>query len=292
MARNTLLILNRKSGARADVRPTIRSLQKEFGFDVIIPWTGKQMRQAISKRIAKGETRIIAGGGDGTLNFVANAVLQLGKDTGVSIGLVPLGTANDFARGFGDDASDTGRSLRRALEGDGQPIDVGEVNGSAFANVASGGFGAMITSTTPVEVKKRLGGLAYTLTGLARISELRPNSARVSLDGAEPFDVSVLALAIGNSRYAGGGFDVAPEARVDDGFLNLSILASDLPDLGNLAGGLPESRALQMSRFFTARIETEKPFHLNLDGEPMVDTVFEVTVKPGALNLVLPAPLR
>ena len=98
-------------------------------------------------------------------------------------------------------------------------------------------------------------------------------------------------LAIGNSRYAGGGFDVAPDARVDDGYLDLSILTSDLPELASLTDGRSENGPLRLNRFRTARIETEKPFHLNLDGEPMVDTAFEVTVRTGALNMVLPAPV-
>ncbi|MGI9364361.1 MAG: YegS/Rv2252/BmrU family lipid kinase [Rhizobiaceae bacterium] len=288
MAENTLLILNRKSAARTDIRPIIRSLQRELGFDVIVPWTGKQMRKTISRHIKRGRARIIAGGGDGTLNSVANSVLRLGTGTDVSLGLVPLGTANDFARGFGDDASDIGRSIQRAVEGEAQPIDVGEINGQAFVNVASGGFGAMITATTPKQVKKRLGGLAYSLTGLARLSELRPNAASVSIDGSGPKDVSILALAVGNSRFAGGGFDVAPDARVDDGYLDLSILTNDIPDFEKLAGGLSRNGPLQVSQFKAARIETDKPFHLNLDGEPMVDTVFKIIVKPAALDMVLP----
>lgn len=288
MTQKPLLILNRKSGARTDIRALIRSLERELGFDVIIPWSGRQLRKAVSKHVSKGGKRIIAGGGDGTLNFVANAILRLGANKDVEMGIVPLGTANDFARGFGDDGSDLDRSIRHAMFGTPAPMDVGVVNGKNFINVASGGFGAMITATTHPEIKKRLGGLAYSLSGLARISELSPYVAQISLDGDEPKKLSVLALAIGNNRYAGGGFDVAPDAKVDDGLLDISVLASDLPLRNPGATSSSATSPFQFARFRTARIQTERPFHLNLDGEPLADTVFDVSIRPAALQVILP----
>lgn len=81
-------------------------------------------------------------------------MMRVGAKTDASLGLVPLGTANDFARSFGDDATDIGRSIRRAVTGAPEAIDVGVVNGEIFVNAASGGFGAMITATTPLELKK------------------------------------------------------------------------------------------------------------------------------------------
>lgn len=289
MTRKPLLILNRKSGARPDIRPLIRSLERELGFNVVIPWSGKQLRKAISKHIDKGGKRVVAGGGDGTLNSVANGILRLEEHEDIEMGIVPLGTANDFARGFGDDASNLEKSICRAMTGPAVPMDVGVVNGENFINVASGGFGAMITATTQPEIKKRLGGLAYTLSGLARLSELSPYAARISVDGAEPVKLSVLALAIGNNRYAGGGFDVAPDAKVDDGLLDVSVLSSDLPSLDRGDASQTTNGPFQFARIRTARIETERPFHLNLDGEPMEDTVFEVSIRQAALKVVHPA---
>lgn len=294
MAYKTLLILNRKSAARPDLRAAVRPLEKELDLDVIIPWSGKQLRKILRKYLKKGTTRVIAGGGDGTLNSVAGALLHHDPGPGVSLGLIPLGTANDFARSYGDDGSDLSASLRQAATGAAVPIDVGLINGKPFVNVASGGFGAMITATTPKEIKKQLGGLAYTLTGLARLSELKPTQARIMLDGGEEYAAAITALVIANNRFAGGGFDVAPDADMTDGLLDLGAITHGrlLPDI--LPTGWfsdrpdPQTGPVKRARCRQAVLETDTPFHLNLDGEPMVDTRFEISVLPGGLNFALP----
>jgi lipid kinase YegS len=294
MAKKILFVLNRKSAARSDLREIVKPLQRELGLDVVVPWSSKQLRKLVCKAVAKGTTRIIAGGGDGTLNKVSNAILALGECEGISLGLVPLGTANDFARSYNDDGSDLAGSLQRAATADARPIDVGCINGRYFVNVASGGFGAMITATTPQEVKRRLGGLAYTLLGMARISELNPIPARIALDGEAAMETSISALVIANNRFAGGGFDVAPSAELTDGLLDIGVISSNgvVPDARRLAKLLdpsdPTSDLVERAQFRTAFIETDRIFHLNLDGEPMQDTRFEVSVLPSRLNFVLP----
>jgi diacylglycerol kinase family enzyme len=101
-------------------------------------------------------------------------------------------------------------------------------------------------------------------------------------------------LAIGNSRFAGGGFDVTPLADVSDGKLDFAMLAAP-----GLVEGRPDLRAIferddpteafmYRAQFERAVIETETPYHINLDGEPMVDTRFEIDIMPGALRLVPP----
>lgn len=294
MCAKSLLLLNRKSAVRSDIRTIVKTLQKEFELDVWVPWSGKQTRKLMKQAVKNGTTRVIGAGGDGTVNAVANAILRLGMGETMDMGLVPLGTANDFARAFGDDGSDPEASLRRALTGESKPIDLGRINGEVFVNVASGGYGAMITATTDVEIKRRLGGIAYTLAGIARINELVPTKARVTLDGGETREVDLTIMAIGNSRFAGGGFDVTPLADVSDGKLDFAMLAPP-----GLVEGRPDLRAIFerddpteafmfRAQFEQAVIETDTPYHINLDGEPMVGTRFEVDILPGALRLVPP----
>ncbi|WP_283427273.1 YegS/Rv2252/BmrU family lipid kinase [Shimia sagamensis] len=294
MTHKTLLTLNGKSAARADVREALMSLQQDLDIDVWVPWNGAQFMQILERAVADGVTRVVGAGGDGTANAVCNALMQFPRDAGLSMGLVPLGTANDFARAFGDAGDDLLHSIRVAATEDATPIDVGVINGEHFVNVASGGFGAMITSTTPADVKRRLGGLAYTLSGLTRLSELHPTKARISVAGDDSFDAEITALIVGNSRFAGGGFDVAPLADVTDGLLDLALLSKESFQGG--AGSMldlvgdddPTEAFLQRYQCSSAIIETETPFHMNLDGEPMVADRFEVSVKPQALQFVLP----
>ncbi|SFK91869.1 lipid kinase YegS [Shimia haliotis] len=294
MCAKSLLLLNRKSAVRSDVRSIVKSLQKEFELDVWVPWSGKQTRKLIKQAIKGGTTRVIGAGGDGTVNAVANAILRMGVADSVDMGLVPLGTANDFARAFGDDGSDPESSLRRAITGESKAIDLGRINGEVFVNVASGGYGAMITATTDVEIKRRLGGIAYTLTGISRLSELAPTKAKVTLDDGEVRDLDLTIMAIGNSRFAGGGFDVTPLADVSDGKLDFAMLAppglvEGQPDLISIFERDDPTEAFMFrAQFEKALIETNTPYHINLDGEPMVDTRFEVDILPGALRLVPP----
>lgn len=292
MPTDILLILNRKSAARPDVRAAIKARAKAHGVEVRVPWSGKQMRKDMKRAVSKGCRRIIAGGGDGTLNAVANAIQRLGIADRVALGILPLGTANDLARGCGITADDLPAALDKALTGVAVPTDLGVVNGRHFINVASGGFGAMITATTPKNMKRSLGGLAYSLYGMSQLSEMRPQLCRFSLDGGAEREIAVSFMAIGNSRYAGGGFDVAPEAELDDGVLDLAIVGHNRQGApGFLVRELldPTNRdneVLVYRTFQTCVLECDAPFHLNLDGEPLEAERFEIEVLPGALRLV------
>jgi lipid kinase YegS len=294
MSKKTLLLLNRKSAVRPEVREILKAIQTDLDLEVWVPWSRKQLSKILRRSLKNGTKRVIAAGGDGTLNKVANALLNCTSDVEVSLGLVPLGTANDFARGYGDLGNELEQSIRRAVTGGASPVDVGRINGTYFVNVASGGFGAMITATTSQDVKRRLGGLAYTLAGLARISEMQPAQASISIDGEPPVSASVTALVIANSRYAGGGFDVAPDASVSDGLLDLGVLSTESLQAvsSGLAGLLdskdPASAIVKRSQVKSVILETKEPFHLNLDGEPMIDTKFEIEVLPGHLMFVTP----
>ncbi|SNS85900.1 YegS/Rv2252/BmrU family lipid kinase [Tropicimonas sediminicola] len=292
MAAKNLLILTRKAAANDDLRAAIKALKADHDLDVRIPWSQKQMRKDLGREIDRGCRRVVALGGDGTLNSVVNAIWKLKAGKEVELGLVPLGTANDFARGCGLPLRDRDAALLQALMGKTRPTDLGRVNGRHFINVASGGFGAMVTATTPRDMKSVLGGLAYTLHGLARLGDLRSQTCRIALDGGGARVVSLAFAAIGNGRFAGGGFDVAPEAELDDGVLDLSIVSHDWQGApGFLMRELmdptnPENEAVVYRTFEHLVLETDQDFHLNLDGEPMVDRRFEISVVAAALRVV------
>lgn len=286
--------MHKKSCMRPEVKAAIKTIQNA-GVDltVRIPWAKRDITTFVKQAIKEGVTRIIAGGGDGTLGHVANRLLKKGRAAKVSLGVFPLGTANDFARGAGVPRDDLVAALDLAATGPAIPIDIGEVNGRYFINVASGGFGAEITAMTPQNLKKGLGGIAYTLVGLARVFEFKPyRGTYTGPDGARE-EGNMMVMAVGNNRFAGGGFEVAPKANLQDGLLDLAVLSADtLPPLGPIGAELedPTNRANKLLRYrqvssFT--IESDRPLHMNLDGEPMVDQHFKFKVHPGALNVVL-----
>ena len=247
----------------------------------------------VAEVIANGATRIIAGGGDGTINAVADALVGDGTvKPDVAMGICPLGTANDFARGCELPVDDLAECLRIACERTPREIDVGKLNGRTFVNVASLGFGAEITATTPVELKKALGGTAYSLMGMIRALNLTPYAARLIIPGEQTAAGSFLFAAVANNHFAGGGFDVAPMAKLDDGLLDVTAIRMDrgvrltsirdeFEDPTNPGNTHVVYR--QLSRF---SIESDEKLHCNLDGEPVRKKKLHFSILPRHLRFI------
>lgn len=277
MSESTFLILHRKSANEPYVKEAVKSVKKAgVKLRVLVPFNKAEKPRVVAEALERGATRIIAGGGDGTINAVANALIGKGKKKpAVTLGVFPLGTANDFARGCGLPIDDLNECLQIACTREGRPLDVGVMNKRFFINVASFGFGAEITATTPVELKKKLGGGAYTLMGLVKAMNLTPYTGRLLIPGEEPLEGGILFGAVGNNHFAGGGFDVAPKAKLDDGLLDLTAimpgpgfslpqLSRELEDPMNASNRFVFYR--QLSKF---TIEADEALHCNLDGEPV-----------------------
>ncbi len=294
MAGTICLVLHRKSANEPSVKAAVKHLRaRGIKLRVRIPWNKKDKRRVVKEALADGATRIVAGGGDGTLNAVADALVGKGrKPPRASMGVLPLGTANDFAHGCGLPVKDLNQCLEIACTAPARLIDVGRANGRTFINVTSGGFGAEITATTPVGMKKALGGVAYTLMGLVKAFNLQPYQGRLVVPGEEPVEGSMLFMAVGNNRLAGGGFEVAPLARMDDGLLDLSVVRRD-PDtpLSTLPDELatpdnPHNKHLYYRQLAEFTLEADEGVHFNLDGEPAVERSLHFSVLPRHLPVV------
>ncbi len=160
-----------------------------------------------------------------------------------------------------------------------------------FINVASAGFGAEITATTPIGMKKALGGLAYSLMGMAKAMKMTPYEGRVLIPGEEPVEGAMLFMAVGNNRFAGGGFEVAPAAQVDDGLLDLAALTyQPKPDLTRLKAELedplnPDNQLVYYRQLAEFTIESKEKLHCNLDGEPVYKSKLAFSVLPRHLKV-------
>jgi lipid kinase YegS len=293
VSEKTFFILHRKSANEDYVKNAVKTLRKEgHDFRVLVPFNKKEKPRIVREALSQGTTRIIAGGGDGTINAIANAIVGDGSDKPeVTLGICPLGTANDFARGCELPADDKTECLRIALTRAGREIDVGVLNGRNFINVASLGFGAEITATTPLNLKKALGGAAYTLMGLVKSLNLTPYPGRVVVPGEEPIEGSILFAAVGNSHFAGGGFDIAPLAKIDDGLLDLTAIRADRGvQLANLAKEFedpmnPDNAHIAYRQLAEFTIESEQKLHCNLDGEPVRKKKLHFSVLPRHLKV-------
>ena len=174
------IVLHGKAAGDARVRNAVHALRKDgYGVEVRVTWEPGDAARLTAEAVADagvGKVNcIVAGGGDGTINEVFAAAYAAGLPEGCSLGVLPLGTANDFAHAAGVPVKDLTAALQLAACGLLQRIDVGLLNGKPFINLVSGGFGSRVTVETDPDLKQRLGGLAYVLTGISRFAELSAN---------------------------------------------------------------------------------------------------------------------
>lgn len=287
--RKALLILHGKQALNAEVRAAVQTRRQEgWQIDVRLTWEAGDAQRLVSEALQAGYPTLIAGGGDGTLRDVSEA-MALAK-TQASLALLPLGTANDFARAAGVPLEPL--AALALLDTPAQPIDLGEADGQVFLNMATGGFGCSVTANTSEELKRVLGGAAYFLTGLSRFAEVQSSFGRFTGPDFQ-WEGEFLALGIGNGRQAGGGHVLCPQARVNDGLLDICIVPA-APDvvgtLGTLlSGGINGLQSVAMSaRLPWLEVEAPQGLDLNLDGEPMESRHLRFSAMPAALRVHLP----
>ena len=207
--RHLRLILHGKAAQQPAIRDAVGNLrQAGHEVDVRVTWEAGDAERYTSEACVDRVSTIVAGGGDGTLNTVTAGLMEAEPQDRPALAVLPLGTANDFARSAGVPVTDPTAALRIAAETAPTPMDVGLVNGRPFINMATGGFGTRITVETPEKTKKVLGGAAYLLTGLARFTDIRPAHG-VLRTPDEELEGDYWAFAFGNGRQAGGGSSCA-----------------------------------------------------------------------------------
>ncbi|UVE43915.1 lipid kinase YegS [Pseudomonas chlororaphis] len=286
--RKAMLILHGKQALNEEVRDAVERKREEgWELAVRLTWEAGDAQRLVDEALAGGYTRLIAGGGDGTLRDIAEAMAAQANDA--SLVLLPLGTANDFARAAG--VSLLPHEALSLLDVPARTIDLGEVGGQVFLNMATGGFGSQVTANTSEDLKKILGGAAYLFTGLSRFNEL--HAAYGELQGPDfHWRGELLALGIGNGRQAGGGHLLCPEAMADDGLLDISILPAPQELVGTLkdllAGGWGIDNLFVRTRLPWVEIKVSEGLDINLDGEPLQGENLRFRALPGALRVHLP----
>ena len=257
------------------------------------------LRAAIDEAAARGARTVVVGGGDGTMRSVVAPVLR----HGLTLGVLPLGTANDFAR-----------SLRLPLEiaaaaeviarGRTLEVDVGVVDGLPFLNAVSAGVSADCAQRLDAQTKRRLGVLAYPVSAIAAAARHRPFHARLEIDG-ERFEAEVLQIVVGNSRYQGGGRLIDLDATPVDRILHVYAVlahpaggrahrwARNVWRLGRVGWLTRSGRHASYPHVLTARgaeirLSTEPPVALDVDGELCGKTPARFRQLPNALRVRVP----
>ena len=283
------LIVNGKVvGCEALRAAVVRQRGLGHRVEVHVTWEGGDARRFGSQ---PGDAdAVVAVGGDGTVNEVLHGLMTLPTDARPALAVIPLGTANDFARGCGI-PRDPSQALALCIAGDPVAVDVGRANNRWFINAASTGFGATVTATTPPELKRLLGGAAYTLMAAILATNFRSYEGCLVLPDQEVTGPDVVAI-VGNGRQTGGGKQVAPRAYLDDGLLDVLVVreipASKLLNaVRELQALSPEGRYISYWQVPWANFEAARRVPVNLDGEPTEFTQVRYEATPGAVRLIV-----
>jgi lipid kinase YegS len=292
--RSLRVILNDRASVSLELRAAIGELRgRGHRIEARAIWEPGDAVLFAREAAEAGIDAVVAAGGDGTLNEVINGVMRARHRC--AVGVLPFGTANDFAAVAGIPLQDPLEALRLITEGEPIAMDVGKLNDRFFVNVVSGGFGARVTAQTPAPLKQALGGTAYLLTGLAQLVNVQEQHARLCAPNIM-WEGSFYVFAVGNARQAGGGFVVCPRALADDGLLDVTVMPSmGVGDLLTVLGDLllkgthAEHEQVVHFRVPQLDIHAKEALHVNLDGEPLHTKVFRFRVLPRQLRFYLPA---
>ena len=285
------LVVNGKVAGNEALRAGV-ARQRAAGhhIEVRVTWEKGDARQFVSE--AGKVDLVIAAGGDGTVNEVLRGLMDLSETARPILGIVPLGTANDFATGCGI-PRDPEKALALSMKGEGVPIDVGKANDRWFINAASSGFGAEITATTSPEFKRLLGPAAYTVMGAILAINIHQYQGRLILPDRE-ITGSGPAAIVGNGRQTGGGIQVAPLASIDDGLLDVLVVRQISPTA--LLAAARELQQLPPDGAYISYLQTpwlevhpEEAIPVNLDGEPLRFSTVRYEAVPKAIQLIVPA---
>ncbi|RXK67004.1 lipid kinase YegS [Stenotrophomonas sp. MA5] len=295
------LILNGKSAGNDELRDAVRQWRERgVQLEVRVTWEEGDAERYVAEAIDHGVDVIVAAGGDGTLSAVAETLAHRDEsaDALPSLALVPMGTANDFATSA-NIPTEPEAALALIGQTTAHAIDLLRVDADSTswwcANLASGGFGTQVTVETDAGLKKMLGGLAYVITGIAKLGRIEPITAR--LHGPDfAWEGGFIALGIGNGRQAGGGQQLCPQALIDDGLLDVTVVpeleGEVASTLGQMLTGGKEAaleRVATRVRLPWLQLESAQPLTLNLDGEPVQARRFRIDCVAGRVRMHLPA---
>lgn len=257
--------------------------------------------------LEQGYDRIIAVGGDGTINEVANGFLRDDQPVrpAACLGILPIGTGGDFRRTLEipQDPAQAIAALARAVP---RPIDIGKATfrdfegapqTRCFVNLLSFGMGGEVASRARNFLSPLGGTAAFLYASAAALLRYRCKQVRLTLDGTPlPAPISVYNVAVGNGRFHGGGMRACPTAVLDDGVLEVTVI--DCMSIGRV---LLDFRTLYSENIYRhpkvkhlrgARIaaESDERVPIEIDGEPLGTLPLEISVLPKRLPVLMPHP--
>lgn len=292
-ARSLRVILNGKKAGLPAIRQAVSEVRKDgHEVDVRVTWEGGDAARFAAEALEDEVDIIVAGGGDGTVNEVVNGIFTATQKPKTAMGVMPLGSANDFARGCRIPMGNPTKALRFAATGKAHEIDVARVNEHYFVNAVIAGFGAEVTFQTSERMKRAVHGAAYGITGFLTALKRTVYRGHVKTP-TEEREGKMIFAAVANGIQA-GGFKLAPRARLNDGLLDLMSVPdfsmSQLPvllkDIQNLKRAEPN--LIRYEQFEWMEVEADRDIPISPDGEEFQSARIRLDVFKRRLPFVLP----
>ncbi|MPW26883.1 YegS/Rv2252/BmrU family lipid kinase [Alkalibaculum sp. M08DMB] len=277
-------------GKSKDLIPFIESACKEnkVNYKIEISNGEGSVKHLAKQAVSEGYKKVIAVGGDGTINEVVNGIV--GYDA--ALGIIPGGSGNDFLRSISNN-SDPLNAIQDVIHGTISKIDLGLCNNRYFINVGSVGIDAEVVIRTETTKKIFSGSLAYIAAALYTIFTYKGWNLRIDIDN-HIIQGKTLLTAVANGKYYGGGIMPAPKAKIDDGYYDLCHIShmsklkmfSVFPKY--IKGTHSNIKEVTFIKGKQINITCDTPFAINLDGEIMIDTKADFSIIHQGIDVIFP----
>ncbi len=288
MEKKLLLLYNVKAG-RGRIHRKMDALEQIFSEAGYMPIPkmlrfGQNPFEGVNEQI----DLVVICGGDGTINYVVNAMRAMNLD--YPLGIIPAGTANDFAGAIGA-SSRTLKAAHQIVNGVEQRIDCGRVNGMYFVNIFSFGMFTTTSQHTPEKIKRHIGKAAYLIEGSKELHNREFIPLHVVHDNGE-FEVDSMITLIFNGETA-GKFPLARNASIRDGLLDCMIMRK----CGTFEGAWAAAKLIVLGRenediihIRSSKLQITSPLSplTDMDGQPSAEFPLEIECLPGNLRIIVP----
>lgn len=288
-----LLIYNPQAGQRdrlAEIKKGISKLSAAgWQIDLETATHPTQIEQLSHQAVERSCDVVVVAGGDGTLN----AAIQALAHQPTTLGVIPVGTTNVWAREMGMPLN-VDAAIKILLKRETVQVDLGQANQRYFIFVASAGFDASVARGVDVRTKRRLGIFAYLISAIAEALKLRGEDVTIYTNGRVSRQRVLMAVAH-NVRLYGGVLKMSPEAYADDGLLDCwvfrgrGLLAAIFHIFKVLLGLHPRDPGTDYYRCARIIIDSKRPMPVQLDGDFFGMTPVTFRVVPGALRVIVPS---
>ncbi len=284
------LILNPAAGKGSSKKAAakVEEILRQKGIDYSLDTTHKpgEATKLARKANQEGYEVVAAIGGDGTVNEVINGLIF----TETALGVIPCGRGNDFAKFIGA-SHKIEEAVDLILNGQPKKTDAGRMNDRYFINGVGVGFDSRVALEVYKAPKFLTGIWNYLYAVLQTMFKFEPPHFTIRLENSSSFGEKFM-VTVANGRYFGGGFMITPEAKPDDGLLDICVV-ENLDKLKILRyipkvirGTHTHLKEVLMLKAAEVKIEIKKPHVAHIDGELMEDSVFRIKVLPGAVRVI------